>query len=280
MDNEQKFLDWKNSILRVTRYFLMKFFWKKKCDFFFFIVYWTDFLVFCQRISHRNIKNESYVSTGNLGRKKFFFEKTLTVLIVFGNERKIFGLLAKLFGRVVHKLLSTCPWVHFEKFFEKKVRYILSFSQTEQSLFRHSVEDFPAGLSEKTIKTFNHFRTLSEKFSIFCGKNCSSAAKTACYVFTGTVWMKFFFEKKSSVSFILIGQGASEKKLAFYQLFYNGVSKSVFHVSMGTFRRKIFSINLNRFSIFFQTMTGKKIRLSVKLFFGRVEKLHFTSLWI
>ena len=90
---------------------------------------------------------------------------------------------------------------------------------------------------------------------------------------------EFFFWKKV-FSFFYINRTGSEKKLAFYQLFYNGVSKSVFHVSMGTFRRKIFSINLNRFSIFFQTMTGKKIRLSVKLFFGRVEKLHFTSLWI
>ena len=177
----------------------------------------------------------------------------------------------------LRKLLSTYPWVIFENFFEKKVRCILSFSQTEQSLFRHSVEEFPPGLSEKTIKNCNHFRTLSEKFSFFCGKNCSSAAKTAFYVFTGTVWMKFFFEKKSSVSFILIGQGA-KKNWLFINFFTMGLAKVYSTCPWEHFDGKVFSINLNRFSIFFQTMTGKKNRLSLKLFFGRVEKLHSTSL--
>ena len=180
--------------------------------FFFIFVYWTDFSVFCQRISHIIVKTESYVSTGNLGRKIIFFEKTLAVLIAFGIERTISAFWQN-FLAGLRKLLSTCPWVIFENFFWKKVRYILPFSHTEQSLFRHSVEEFPAGLSEKTIENFSHFRTLSEKFSLFCGKNCSSAAKTAFYVFTGTVWMKLFFEKKSSVSFILIGQGAKKNWL-------------------------------------------------------------------
>ena len=96
-----------------------------------------------------------------------------------------------------------------------------------------------------------------EKFSFFCQKICSSAAKTAFYVFTGTVWIKLSLEKKFSVSFITYSD-SERKKMDFYQLFYDGFSKSAFYISMGTFRRKIFSIILFRLSILFRNMTGRK----------------------
>ena len=67
--------------------------------------------------------------------------------------------------------------------------------------------------------------------------------------------MKFSLEKRCSVSFIYY---SDSERLAFYQLFYEGFSKSVFYISMWTIRRKIFSIILFRLSIFFRTLTGKK----------------------
>ena len=106
---------------------------------------------------------------------------------------------------------------------------------------------------------------MGEKFSFFCQKNCRSAAKTAFYVFTGTVWMKFSLEKKCSVSFIYYSD-SERKKMAFYQLFYEGFSKSVFYISMGTIRRKIFSIILFRLSILFRTITGKKFGVPSSFF--------------
>ena len=66
------------------------------------------------------------------------------------------------------------------------------------------------------------------------------------------------FSWKKVFSFFYIIRTLSEKILAFYQFFFEGVVKSVFYMSMGTFRRKIFSIILFTLSILFRTLTGRK----------------------
>ena len=204
LDNDQKFFDCKNSILRVTRNSLRKFFWKKKCDFFFIFVYWTNFSVFCQRISHIIVKTESYVSTGNLGRKIIFFEKTSAVLIVFGIERTISAFWQN-FLAGLRKLLSTCPWVIFENFFWKKNQTYFSILARWANPFRHSFEDFWAGLLENTILIFNHFLILSEKFPLFWRKKAVGLLKLLSTCLQEQFENIKTLEKKSWVCFIFFG---------------------------------------------------------------------------
>ena len=115
---------------------------------------------------------------------------------------------------------------------------------------------FPAGLTEKTIESFNHFWTLSEKFSPFCQKSWSRAARTAFYVFTGTFWKIYFPEK--SLKFLFTFSDTERKCFGFLSFFFNEIVNSVFYVSMETLQWKIFSKNVFRFSFLLRTLTGTK----------------------
>ena len=128
----------------------IEFFFGKKCDFFSFSSIELTFQFFCQKISHRIVKTESYVSTGNLGRKIYFFEKTLAALIVFGSERKKFGLLKNFLGRVVQTVFDLSMGSIWEVFLKKSQIHFIILAYWANP-FRHSVESFSAGLSEKTI---------------------------------------------------------------------------------------------------------------------------------
>ena len=172
--------------------------------FFFIFVYWTNFSVFCQRISHIIVKTESYVSTGNLGRKIIFFEKTLAVLIVFGIERTISAFWQN-FLAGLRKLLSTCPWVIFENFFWKKNQTYFSILARWANPFRHSFEDFWAGLLENTILIFNHFLILSEKFPLFWRKKAVGLLKLLSTCLQEQFENIKTLEKKSWVCFIFFG---------------------------------------------------------------------------
>ena len=114
-----------------------------------------------------------------------------------------------------------------------------------------------------------------EKFSFFCQKICSSAAKTAFYVFTGTVWMKFFLEKKSSVSFILFGHWAKK-----FWLFINFFSKELSEV-FSTYPREHFDgkkfYKLFQVSTSFSDYDWKKIDFPSN-FFGQGWKNWFICL--
>ena len=227
------------------------------------------FQFFCQKISHWIVKTESYVSTGNLGRNIFFFEKTLAALIVFGSERKNFGLLAKLFGRVVQTAFDLSMGSFWEVFLKKnQIQFIILAHWA--NAFRHSVKNFLAGLLENTIWSFNHCRTLSKMFSFFCQKKLLQCCQNCILCVYRNSLNELFFWKKV-FSFFYIIRTLSEKLLAFYQFFFEGVVKSVFYISMGTFRRKIFSIILIRLSIRFRNMNEKN-SVFPQAFFGRFEK--------
>ena len=264
LDDEQKIFVGKNSTLRVMRNFLMKFFLEKKCDFFFIFVYWTNFSVFVSKDFPQNCQNWILRVHRRPWKEYIFFEKTLAALIVFGSERKNFGLLAKLFGRVVQTAFDLSLGSFWEVFLKKNQIQLIILAHWANP-FRHSVKIFLAGLLENTIWSFNHCQTLSKMFSFFCQKNCSSATKTAYCVFTGTVWTKKVLEKKSWV-FLIFFRRLSKKILAPYRFFFDGVVKSVFDISMGTFRRKRISIILFRLSILFRTITGKKFGVPSSFF--------------
>ena len=142
-------------------------------------------------------------------------------------------------------------------------------------LFGIQSKIFQQGWQKKTIEIFNHFRTLSEKFSTFCQKNWSRAARTAFYVFTGTFWKIFFRESSPKILFLF--SDTERKNFGFLSFVSNGVDNSVFYVSIGTLRWKIFSKKILFFH-FFCGLWQEKIRSSGKFLSAGLEKLHFTSL--
>ena len=152
-------------------------------------------------------------------------------------SERLSALWRKLFGRFVKTAFDVSMGSYWKDFFEKKIDNFLN-SRTLSKCFWHSVEDFRAGLTEKTIEIFNHYRTLSETFLPFCQKNWSRAARTAFYVFTGTVWKIFFPEKSPKFRFPFLD--TERKYFGFSSFFFNGVVNSVFYVSIGTLRWKLF----------------------------------------
>ena len=228
----------------------------KKCEFFSFLFIELTLQFFCQRISHRIVKGESYVSTGNLGRNIFFLKKTLAALIVFGSERKNFGLLAKLLGRVVQTVFDLSMGSIWDFFLENKLRYILAFSHTEQTLFGIQSKIFQQSCQKNYLK-FQSLPDIERKvFFSFVGKFAAVLPKLHSTCLQEQFEWNFFL--KNSLQFLYIMRTLSEKILAFYQFFFEGVVRSVFYISTGTFRRKKFSIILSRLSSRFRNMTGKK----------------------
>ena len=154
------------------------------------------------------------------------------------------------------KLLSTCRWVHFEKFFWKKIRYILSFSHTEQTLFGIQSKIFLQVCQKKLSKFSILAGHWAKSFLSFVEKIAAVLPKLHSTCLQEQFEWSFFLKKGHH--FLLYYSDTERKKFAFYQFFFEGVVKSVFYISMGRFRRKIFSIILFRLSIRFRKMTGKK----------------------
>ena len=139
-------------------------------------------------------------------------------------------------------------------------------------LFGIQSKIFQQGWQKKTIEIFNHFRTMTEKFSTFCQKNWSRAARTAFYVFTGTFWKIFFRESSPKILFLF--SDTERKFFGFLSFFSNGVDNSVFYVSIGTLRWKIFSKKDFIFSFLLRTLTGET-SLIRQAFFSRFEETLF-----
>ena len=86
-----------------------------------------------------------------LEEKYIFLKKTLAVFIVFRKERKNFDLLAKFSGRVVQTVFDLSVGSFWEVFL-KKIRYILSFLDTEQNLFGIQSQIFQQGRQKELSK--------------------------------------------------------------------------------------------------------------------------------
>ena len=178
---------------------------------------------------------------------------------------------------------------------EKNLAYRQAFlGRVVQTAFDLSVGSFWEFFLKKKSDTFYHSRTLSKPFSavsrrfysrvvrkkisklliisghwpknfLFLSKKLSQRCQNCILrVYRNSLNEIFPWKKVFSFFYILFGQWA--KKLAFYQLFYEGFSKSVFYISMGAIRRKIFSIILFRLSNLFRTITGKKFGLPSSFF--------------
>ena len=88
---------------------------------------------------------------------------------------------------------------------------------------------------------------------------------------------KFF---KKSLDFLLSFSDMSKKSLAFCQISFEWIVKSVFYEPKRTIRRKIFSKKIENIWNFnsFSDFDREKSRLSGKLSSAELKKLHFTSL--
>ena len=210
-----------------------------------------------------------------LEEKYNFWKKNLAVLIVFRKERKNFGLLAKVFGRVVQFFFDLSVG-SLRVVFLKKIRYILSFSHTEQNLFGIQSEVFQQGRQNELSNFLIISGHWAESFRPFVKKIAAGLPKLPSACLQKQFERKNFLKK--SLGFFKFFSQIQQNNLASYQFFFDGVVKSVIYVSMGTLGRKIFfKKNLYDFNSF-SDYDWKKIQLSGKLFSAGLKKLHFTSL--
>ena len=233
----------------------MKYFWKKYVFFFSFSFIGRTFQFLVKRFPTEMSKLNPTCPQETL-EEKYFFEKIFTCSYRFMKWAKKLGFVAKTFGRVVQTAFDLSMGSFWEVFLKNKSDTFYH-SRTLSKPFSAFSQKFFSRVVRKHYLKFQSLPDIERKVFFLLSINCSSAARTAFYVFTGTVWMNFFLEKNVFLFFCII-RTLSEKKLAFYQLFYDGVSKSVFYMSMEKFRRKIFLIILFRFPILFRAMTGKK----------------------
>ena len=144
--------------------FQWSFFWKN--------VYFSKFLLF-ERISSVLAKRlpaglpklKRTFPQENLERK-YFVEKIVCVLFLFRNEPKTLTLRRKFFGSVV-KTAFDVSIISIWEFFLRKSQILFSNRAHWANPFRHSVEDFRAGLLEITILFFNHSQNWANNFRAF-----------------------------------------------------------------------------------------------------------------
>ena len=121
------------------------------------------------------------------------------------------------------KLLSTCRWVHFENFFEKQIRYNLSFSHTEQTLFGIQLNFFQRGCQKKLSKISIIAGHWARTFLSFIEKIAAVLPELHSTCLQEQFERVFFLKK--SLSFFLFYSDTERKKIAFHQLFRNSLKK-------------------------------------------------------
>ena len=223
--------------------------------FFISFVFWANIFSFLSDYFEQDCRNWNLCVDRKLLKKIRFFEKNVGVFVFLSEMSGKFSTFwRKLFGRVVKTASNVCIGSFWEVLFEKKSdTFILLAHWTK--LFRRSVEVFPAGLSEEPSKFLTIFGHWTQAFCLFVRKTSYWAAKTEFYLFTGTDWEKKFLERTSGTVFIFFGHWAKVFWL-FINFFLVQVVISVFYVSVGTLRWKIFCKNFFKFSVLFHTLTG------------------------
>ena len=166
-------------------------------------------------------------------------------------------------------------WVVFS---EKKIRYSLSFSHTEQTFFGIQSIIFQQGCQKKLSKFLFISGRSEKKFLPFDEKNAVGLPKLLSTCSQEQFERSIFFKKKSWFSFI--SSDMSKKSLAFCQISFEWIVKSVFYEPKWSIRRKIFSKKIENIWNFnsFSDFDREKSRLSGKISSAELKKLHFTSL--
>ena len=113
---------------------------------------------------------------------------------------------------------------------------------------------------------------MSKKFSPLCQKILQGYQNCILRVYRNSLNEKTSWKKVLDFSYFF--SQIEQKNFGSLSFFFDGVVKSVFYMSMGTLRRKLFSKNFFTISVLFRTMTGKKSAFRHALF-GRFEKTAF-----
>ena len=165
----------------------------------------------------------------------------------------------------------------FWEVFLKKITYILSFSHTEQTLFGIQSEIFQQSC-QKRLSNFYSIPDIERKsFALLTKKMQYGCQNCFLRVYRNSL-NGIIFQKKSCISFISLDM--SKKILAFCQIYFDWIVKSVFYEPKRTSWRKIFSKKIENNWVFksFWDFDQKKNWISGKVFSAGLQKLQFTSL--
>ena len=167
---------------------------------------------------------------------------------------RLSALWRKLFGRVVNTAFD----VGIGWFWEVLFAHLANLSQ-------HSVEDFPFGMSEKRFIFLIISWHWAKNFRIFV-KNVEAGMPELHSTCLQEHFERFIFLEKF-LNFFFLLRTLSEKFRLFVN-FFNGAVNSVFYVSIGTIRWKIFSKKIENIWVFnfFRTLIRKRIGFPASLF--------------
>ena len=122
--------------------------------FFIILVYSANFFSFWSKYIEQVCQNWNLRNHRKSWKKIKFFEKIVGVLTFFRNDHKSFKFWRKLFGMVVNTAFDVGIGWFWEVLFAHWA-----------NPFRHSVEDFPLGMSEKRSKFWSFWSCI---FQFFC----------------------------------------------------------------------------------------------------------------
>ena len=176
------------------------------------------FQFFCQKISHRIVKIESYVSTGNLGRKIYIFWKKISCSYRFRKWAKKIRPSGKFFGQGCANCFRPVDGFILRSFSEKQIRYILSFSHTEQNLFGLQSEIFQQGRQKELSKLFIISRHWAKNFRPFVKKIAAVLPKLHSTCLQEQFEWTFFLKK--SLQFLLYYSDTERKNFGLLSIFF------------------------------------------------------------
>ena len=146
-----------------------------------------------------------------------------------------------------------------------------------QTLYGFQSNILQQGCQKKLSKFLFISGHWEKKFRLFDEKNAVGLPKLLSTCLQEQ-FERNIFSKKSWISFI--SSDMSKKILAFCQIYFNWIVKSVFYEHKRTIRREIFSKKIENIWVFnsFLDFDQKKNWLSGKVFSAGLKKLQFTSL--
>ena len=208
MDNEHKFFYCKICSVRVPRNILTKVFIEENVHFFISFVFWAKFSSFLSEYFEQDCWNWNLRVDKKFLKKIKFFEKDVGVFVFFSEmSEKLSTFWQKPSGRVVENAFDVCIGSVWEVLCEKKSdTFILLAHWTK--FFRHSVEDFPAEMSEKASKFLIIFWHWAQTFRLLSGKLPTGLPKLNSVCLQEQIERLIFLEKTSEVTFILFGHWA------------------------------------------------------------------------
>ena len=190
---------------------------------FFIFVYWTNCSVFCQRITHRIVKTESYVSTGNLGRKIFFFWKNISCYYRFRKWAKKFGPSRKTFWQGCANCFRPVDGFILRSFFEKKSDTFYH-SRTLSKPFSAFSRKFFCRFVRKNYLNFQSLPDIEQKVFFLLSKKLQQCCQN-CILRVCRNSLNEVFSWKKVIIFFHIILTLSEKNLLFINFFSKELSK-------------------------------------------------------